>query len=226
MCGRFSLTRGDRDIEEEFGVKVPLTFPPRYNIAPTQEVLVLLDDGERCIEVLRWGLIPSWAKDPKMGQRLINARVETLLERPSFREAFRKRRCLILADGFYEWRIAQGRKIPVYVRLKSKRPFGFAGLWERWTSPEGLAIKTCTIITTEANELLKPIHKRMPAIVPKGLIDLWLDPQSDLKRLSDVLKPYPSEELEAYEVSQLVNSPKNDLQQCVEPLHHSGLRLG
>jgi len=219
MCGRFSLTRGDRDLEEEFGVEVPFDVRPRYNIAPTQEVLVLLDDGEqRRIEALHWGLIPSWAKDPKMGHKLINARAETLLERPSFREAFRKRRCLILADGFYEWRVTPGRKRPVYVRLKSKRPFGFAGLWERWTSPEGRTLKTCAIITTEANELLKPVHHRMPAIVPKGLIDLWLDPQSDLKRLSEVLKPYPSEELEAYEVSQLVNSPQNDLPECIEPL--------
>lgn len=220
MCGRFSLTRGDRDIEEEFGVKVPFAHKPRYNIAPTQEVLVLLDDGIRHIEVLRWGLIPSWTRDPQMSKAFINARAETIFQRPSFRQAAQKRRCLILADGFYEWRKTPKGKTPMYIRLKSKRPFGFAGLWESWTSPEGLTLKTCAILTTEANELMRPIHDRMPVIVPKNLEALWLNPQIHSEReLAPILQPYPPEEMEAFEVSRLVNSPKHDRPECIQPIH-------
>jgi putative SOS response-associated peptidase YedK len=220
MCGRFSLTRGDReDLEEEFGLPVPAGYRPRYNIAPTQEVLVLLDDGTRQIEALRWGLIPSWAKDPKIGHKLINARAETLFERPSFRSAGKERRCLILADGFYEWRKTKAGKTPMYIRLRSKRPFGFAGLWESWTSPEGQVVKTCAIVTTAANEGLKPIHDRMPVIVPKDLESIWLDSRvRSENELTAILRPYPAEEMEAYEVSRLVNSPGNDRPECLEPV--------
>lgn len=220
MCGRFSLTSGDRDIEEEFEVSIPTGYKPRYNIAPTQEILALLQgEGSRRLEFLRWGLIPSWAKDPKIGNRLINARAETLFEKPSFKSAVQQRRCLVIADGFYEWRdTEQGKKVPVYVRLKSKKPFGFAGLWESWTSPEGPIIKTCTIVTTEPNELMKPIHNRMPVIVLKDVEALWLDPHAHGKEeLQQVFQPYPSEEMETFEVSPLVNSPANDRPECVKP---------
>ncbi|OGF56915.1 MAG: hypothetical protein A2Z21_07380 [Candidatus Fraserbacteria bacterium RBG_16_55_9] len=221
MCGRFSLTRSDRDdIEGEFGVPVPEEHRPRYNIAPTQEVLVLLSDGGvRRMEAFRWGLIPSWAKDPRIGHKLINARAETLFEKPSFRSAARGRRCLVLADGFYEWRTTAKGKVPVYIRLKSKRPFGFAGLWESWTSPEGRTVKTCAIVTTHANELMKPIHERMPVIVPKEMEATWLSPEIQAEKdLKEILQPYPAEQMETYEVLRLVNSPGNDLPECVEPL--------
>ena len=222
MCGRFSLSlpRGESDdIADEFGVKLPETYRPRYNIAPTQEVFVLLADGTRRIEALRWGLIPSWAKDPKIGNKLINARAETLFEKPIFRSAVKQRRCLVLADGFFEWQKAEKGKVPLFIRLKSKRPFGFAALWESWISPEGMAVTSCAIVTTEANELMKTIHNRMPVIVPRELYTLWLNPAiQDEKELEPVLKADPAQEMEAYRVSKLVNSPANDLPACVEPL--------
>lgn len=219
MCGRFSLTKGDQDLEEEFGARVPRAYRRRYNIAPTQEVLVLLyENGERRLESMRWGLVPSWADDPKIGRRLINARAETLFEKPSFKGAARERRCLVLADGFYEWQDRNGTRIPFYVRLKSGRPFGFAGLWEAWTAPEGETMKTCAIVTTEANTLLSSIHPRMPVIVPKDLEGIWLDAKiRDGPALDRVLQPYLPEGMEAYPVSMLVNAPENDLPECVEP---------
>nr|BAL56259.1 hypothetical conserved protein [uncultured Acetothermia bacterium]BAL57530.1 hypothetical conserved protein [uncultured Acetothermia bacterium]BAL59000.1 hypothetical conserved protein [Candidatus Acetothermum autotrophicum] len=220
MCGRFSLTLNAEQIESRLGVSVPQSYRPRYNIAPTQEILALISEGQgRILQHLRWGLIPHWAKDPKIAQKLINARAETLWEKPSFRDAVRRRRCLIIADGFYEWRqTPQGKKIPVYVRLKSKEPFGFAGLWETWQSPDGQTLKTCTIITTEPNELIKPIHNRMPVIVPRDLEELWLDPSPKARaELERVLRPYRAEELELFDVSSAVNSPTNDGPECVQP---------
>jgi putative SOS response-associated peptidase YedK len=164
MCGRFSLTLSAEQIAARFGASVPEGYRPRYNIAPTQEVIALVADAQgRHLETLRWGLIPHWAKDPKIGNKLINARAETLFTKPSFRDAVKRRRCLIVADGFYEWRqTSQGRRVPVYVRLKSKEPFGFAGLWDVWGSPEGQTLKTCTIVTTEPNDLHKA-HSRSDA---------------------------------------------------------------
>ncbi len=223
MCGRFSLTLNAEQIESRFGVSVPQSYRPRYNIAPTQEILALISEGQsRILQNLRWGLIPHWAKDSKIAQKLINARAETLWEKPSFRDAVRRRRCLIIADGFYEWRqTPQGKKIPVYVRLKSKEPFGFAGLWETWQSPDGQTLKTCTIITTEPNELIKPIHNRMPVIVPRDLEELWLDPSPKARaELERVLRPYHAEELELFDVSSAVNSPTNDGPECVQPSHN------
>ncbi len=220
MCGRFSLTVGDRDIEDEFKVKIGFDVRPRYNIAPTQEVLVLLHDGtERRLETFRWGLIPHWAQDPKIGNKLINARAETIFEKPSFRSAAKERRCLILADGFFEWAKTEKGKIPMHIRLKSGKPFGFAGLWESWQSPEGEEVKSCAIVTTEPNELMMTIHNRMPVIVQKKLEELWLNPELKKRsELMEVLKPYPPEEMEAFPVSKLVNSPTNDRPECVTPL--------
>ncbi len=222
MCGRFSLTLSAEQIAARFGVSIPEGYRPRYNIAPTQEIIALVVDTQgRRFETFRWGLIPRWAKDPKIGNKLINARAETLFEKPSFRDAARSRRCLIVADGFYEWRqTPQGKRAPVYVRLKSKEPFGFAGLWDVWRSPEGQTLKTCTIITTEPNELIRPIHDRMPVIVPRELEELWLDPSPKAPgELARVLRPYRAEELELFAVSSLVNSPANDGPECIEPIH-------
>lgn len=222
MCGRFTLSLpiGDWDYEAEFGVAFPQSFHPRYNIAPTQEILVIVeDDGGRRVETMRWGLIPSWADDPKIGNRLINARAETVFEKPSFKRAAQHRRCLILADGFYEWQRQNGHKVPHFIRLKSGRPFGFAGLWEAWRSPNGETIQSCAIVTTEANELLKPIHDRMPVIVPKDDESAWLDPKlADRTTLEAILTPYPPDEMEAYSVSTLVNAPGNDVAECIQPL--------
>ncbi|MCS6937298.1 MAG: SOS response-associated peptidase [Candidatus Bipolaricaulota bacterium] len=220
MCGRFTLTLDAAQIERRFNASLPAGYKPRYNIAPTQEVLALLSEFQgRHLQALRWGLIPSWAQDPKLS--FINARAETLWERPSFRHAVRQRRCLIIADGFYEWRQTPP-KTPVYVRLKSREPFGFAGLWEAWNSPDGQTLKTCTIITTEPNELLQPIHPRMPVIVPREYEELWLDPSPKARsQLERVLRPYPAEELELVEVSPAVNSPSRDGPECIRPVKRS-----
>lgn len=224
MCGRFSLTRGDRDdLENAFRVRLPpgTAWEPRYNIAPTQEVLAVLEDEQgRRVERLRWGLIPSWAQDPRIGNRLINARAETLFEKPAFREAARRRRCLIVADGFYEWqKRPDGRKIPFYIRRQDGGVFGMAGIWEEWRSPEGSVLRTCAIITTEANERLRPIHNRMPAILlPQGY-DAWLDPHNHrAAELLSLLRPYPAEELEGFPVSRWVNRAEYDGPECVRPL--------
>ncbi|MBI1743431.1 SOS response-associated peptidase [Candidatus Acetothermia bacterium] len=219
MCGRFTLKSDPEEIEETFGAKVPVNYAPHYNIAPTQDVLVLLGDGSPRIEAFRWGLIPSWAKDEKIGNKLINARAETIFEKPSFRSAVKSRRCLVIADGFYEWRQTELGKRPMHIRLKSKEPFGFAGLWESWNSPEGKVIKTCTIVTTDPNELMKAIHNRMPVILSKELQEIWLDAKLKTQaELELVLQAYPAKEMEAYEVSRLVNSPTNDKPECVEPV--------
>ncbi|HED04926.1 MAG TPA: SOS response-associated peptidase [Candidatus Fraserbacteria bacterium] len=224
MCGRFALFSSLDAILDRFELRQELPesgYTPRYNIMPTQPVLtvIALQGGERDLTSLRWGLIPSWAKDPAIGNRLINARAETLFEKPSFRAAVRERRCLILADGFYEWRRTERGKVPMYIQLKSKRHFGFAGLWESWRSPEGREIKSCSIVTTESNELVRPIHNRMPVIVHQEIEGLWLDPQVRSEReLREVLRPYPAKEMEAYAVSPLVNSPAHDRPECIEPL--------
>lgn len=224
MCGRFTLTLSAEQIEARFGVPLPPHYQPRYNIAPTQEIFALIADaGGRRVETFRWGLIPHWAQDPTIAQRLINARAETLFAKPSFRDAVRKRRCLVIADGFYEWRAtARGKKTPVYIRLKSREPFGFAGLWETWNPPAGQTLKTCTIITTEPNELIKPIHTRMPVIVPRELEGFWLElsPKTD-RELERVLQPYAAEEMELFEVSPLVNSATSEGPACIEPVTRS-----
>jgi putative SOS response-associated peptidase YedK len=223
MCGRFTQTAPIETIARRFGVSdLPAKLPaqaPRYNVAPTQQVIIVRDDGQRVLVPMRWGLIPSWAKDPAIGNRLINARAETLAEKPSFRTAFARRRCLIVADGFYEWQKQGAAKQPMRIVLKSREPFGFAGLWDRWRTPDGEEVLTCTIVTTTANELLKPIHDRMPVILPASAEARWLDPQqTDLAKLRDLLQPYPPEEMECYPVSRLVNSPAHDTPECIVPL--------
>jgi putative SOS response-associated peptidase YedK len=220
MCGRFTLTTNLGAIAKRFGVARFLEeVGPRYNMAPTQTVIVVSDDGTRHVTEMRWGLIPSWAKDPTIGNRMINARAETVATKPAFRAALRKRRCLIPADGFYEWQPVGRRKQPVYITLKSWEPFSFARLWEAWTSPEGEEVRSCTIITTEANDLLKPIHDRMPVILTREAERVWLDPTiEDPARLLPLLTPYPAEEMEAYPVSLWVNNPLHDSRECIKPV--------
>ncbi len=223
MCGRFSLVADPDDLREAFPwLNLPTSAAgPRYNIAPSQPVAVIPNDGKNQLDFYLWGLIPSWAKDPSIGNRMINARAETLGEKPSFRIAFRRRRCLIPADGFYEWKAEPGKKAktPLYIHMKSDKPFAFAGLWESWNPPDGSNILSCTIITTEPNSLMQKIHNRMPVILPPSDYDLWLTAgEVDPSRLAALLRPYPAEEMTAYPVSTLVNSPANDLAACIEPV--------
>lgn len=219
MCGRYKLTTPIGALAEEFGATGSLPeVSSRYNIAPTQEVpVVLVGGGERRLEMLRWGLIPSWADDPQIGSRMINARSETAAEKPSFRRAFRERRCLIPADGFYEWQRTENGKQPYYIHMKNGSPFGFAGLWESWRGPGDYELRSCTILTTEPNELLAPIHNRMPVILQPANYELWLDPDvREAELLSSLLGPYPEGSMEAYPVSRRVNSPANDEPSCIE----------
>jgi putative SOS response-associated peptidase YedK len=219
MCGRFTLIQTAEAIQDTFDIGNAPDLQPRYNIAPTQEVVTVLHDTDndlRVAKLLRWGLIPSWSKDPSIATKLINARSETVAEKPSFRSAFKKRRCLIVADGFYEWQRTEGKKQPFRFQLQDKQPFGFAGLWEQWQSPSGEEIDTCTILTTAANELMAPIHDRMPVILKPEDYDLWLDPQAqDPKMLQPLLQPFSTEAMTAYPVSTIVNSPKNNTPECV-----------
>jgi putative SOS response-associated peptidase YedK len=219
MCGRYTLTAPVERLAEEFGFEAAsVDLPPNYNVAPTQGVAAVLSEGgERRLEVLRWGLIPPWADDPQIGSRMINARAETAPEKPSFRRAFRERRCLIPADGFYEWKRTNGVKQPYYIHMKEGRPFAFAGLWESWKDDDGPEIRSCTILTTKPNALAGEIHDRMPVILPTGSYDAWLDPEADRDELYGLLAPYPEDEMEAYPVSRFVNSPSNNDPRCIEP---------
>lgn len=219
MCGRFTLTADVNTLQDSFPfVEMPQGMQPHFNIAPTQPVAVVPNDGRNKLDFFVWGLIPSWAKDPNIGSRLINARAETLQEKPSFRTAFRRRRCLILADGFYEWKQGERGKTPMYIRLASGKPFAFAGLWESWNAPDGSNVLSCTIITTQPNELMATIHNRMPVILPKEAYPLWLESgEANPQQLAGLLLPYTAEEMQAYPVSPLVNSPKNDLPELIRP---------
>lgn len=223
MCGRFTLTLDPDELQEAFPQFIfPEEYRPRYNIAPSQPVLAIPNDGSRKADFFKWGLIPSWAKDPTIGNRMINARSETLTEKPSFRTAFKKRRCIILADGFFEWQSQTDKKtkIPHYIHLKSRQGFGFAGLWEDWHASDGSGIKSCTIITTSPNDLLAPIHKRMPVILPQSAYETWLDPvERSQPDLVGLLGPYPGHEMAAYPISKLVNQPSNDVPQVLEPIN-------
>jgi len=218
MCGRFALKAPPRSIQEHFHLAASVDLSPRYNIAPSQMVAaVRLLPGRnlRGLDMLRWGLIPSWAKDMKIGYKMINARRETLAQKPSFRTAFKKRRCLIAADGFYEWKHAGKTKQPFFVQLKNRSVFAFAGLWESWRSPEGGMVESCTIITTSPNELIREIHDRMPVILHPDQYDAWLQSSTPEHSLEQILRPYPPDEMEAYRVGPQVNSPKNDVPSCV-----------
>jgi putative SOS response-associated peptidase YedK len=219
MCGRYTLTANTQKLAEAFdGLEVPAELPARYNIAPSQAIAVVANNGEHKLEFFQWGLIPSWAKDPKIGNKMINARAETLGEKPSFRNAYKRRRCLVLADGFYEWKKEGDKtKTPMYIRLASGEPFAFAGLWELWQKTEDM-ILSCTIITTEPNELMAQIHNRMPVILPHTAYEQWLDPaERTPDQLDGLLQPFPAGLMTAYPVSKLVNSPANDSRELIEP---------
>ncbi|MFQ5974047.1 MAG: SOS response-associated peptidase [Alphaproteobacteria bacterium] len=222
MCGRYSLTTPVESIAETFRVEERPNLPPRYNVAPTDEVAAVRRrrGGEgRELVMLRWGLVPFWAQDIGIGARLINARAETLGRKPAFREAFGRRHCLVVADGFYEWRkAADGRKQAYRVTLAGGGPFGFAGLWERWKAPDGRMVESCTIVTTDPNPLLRPIHDRMPAIVGPADHDTWLDARvSEAGRL---LAPFPAEAMAVYPVSSRVNNVRNDDAACIARDEH------
>lgn len=228
MCGRFTLTDPDQDLAVQFNLPQIPDMPPRYNIAPTQPVAAVRlahNSDVRELAMLHWGLIPSWAKDPKMGSRMINARSETVAEKPSFRAAFRRRRCLIAADGFYEWQKVNGAKQPFFIRLREGQPFAFAGLWEYWKGSDDLVIQSCTLLTTQPNELMRPLHNRMPVILSPKDYDLWLDPKvQQAEQLQPLLRAHPAEEMEAFPVSRFVNRPANDDPACIEPLAESWYR--
>ena len=219
MCGRYTLRSNPTVIAEAFGLfDEPAEFAPRYNIAPTQTVAAVVIDPHTKRRRLRsfvWGLIPSWADDPKIGNKLLNARAETIAEKPSFRDAFRKRRCLLVADGFYEWRREGKSKRPFHIRRRDGRPFGMAGLFEHWRRGD-LAVDSCTIVTTTPNELMAELHDRMPVIVDAADFETWLDPQSiDEHRLHQLLKPAPAETWEAVEVGATVNRAGNETPDCL-----------
>lgn len=214
---------------DELGLTdIPADYRPRFNAAPSQFILAARDGGKgRKGAMLRWGLVPSWAGDPKIGNKMINARSETVSERPSFRNAFEKRRCIIPADGFYEWRKEDGKSFPVRFRLADDRVFAFAGLWEYWKPPGGSETEaaldtetlfTCTILTTEANELVRPVHARMPVMLSGEAIDKWLDQDLPGDAVRHLLRPYPADTMESYDVSRHVNSPANDNEACILPI--------
>jgi putative SOS response-associated peptidase YedK len=219
MCGRFVRVTPIPIVARHFRAEEVHADPgPGYNIAPSQEIVIINNEGKKQLVPCRWGFVPSWARDLSVGDRMINARAETVAVKRSFRNAFKERRCLVAADGFYEWRKEGKRKYPVYIRLKSGEVFGFAGLYSFWTSPKGERVCTCTIITTEANEVLKPIHDRMPVIIPGDREDLWLDPLTDKEVLQSLLTPYDAGEMEAYDVSPKMNSPQYDSPENILPL--------
>ncbi|MGP0592222.1 SOS response-associated peptidase [Nitrospira sp. T9] len=222
MCGRFTRKENFQHLAEQLGLKVLPPLSPRYNIAPSQLVACVrtnLESGQRECTELKWGLVPSWAKDPSIGNKLINARGETVAEKPAFRKAFKQQRCLVLADGFYEWKQEGKTKQPYYVRFKDQRLFAFAGLWERWKKNEADPLETCTLITTAPNAVMEFIHHRMPVILTSKDYADWLDPSLQaIERINALLRPYPPEEMEAYPVSQLVNNPRHDRPECVVPI--------
>lgn len=211
MCGRFSIATPIEELSERFNVQPPeIDFAPRYNGAPGQDMLVITSETPKEISLLHWGLVPSWAKDPKIGNRMINARAETLGEKPSFRHAFKQKRCLVLADGFFEWDKKGEDKTPYYIYLKEHKPFAFAGLYEHWKDDKGKELNTFTIITTKANKLVGKIHDRMPVILQENKEKEWLNLETKIEDLKMLLKPFSTKDMEDYPISTLVNSPRNN----------------
>ena len=222
MCGRFTLTADPAELLDAFdGFVFPTRSAPRYNIAPSQPVLAIPNDGKNAADFFMWGLIPSWSRDPAVANRLINARGETLAEKPSFRGSFKYKRCLIPANGFYEWKAQPGAKTktPFYIGMKDGRPFAFAGLWDEWQSPDGGILRTCTIITTTPNELMSGLHDRMPLILDPADYAGWLSAAPrDPASLQTLIRPFPSDRMTAHPVSTMVNAPGNDRPECVLPV--------
>ncbi len=218
MCGRYTLAVSASRLSDRFAVEPPLDLKPRYNIAPTQAVVAVRETNRRReLVALRWGLIPAWAKDASIGSRLINARSETILEKPSFRAAFQRRRCLIPASGFYEWQALPDGKQPFYFTPGDDTLMAFAGLWDQWRAPDGSLVESCTILTTTANAVVAPIHDRMPVIVPPDFDAVWLDPTSDIRKLHELCLAPPPVMLRCYPVSKAVNQVSNDSEALIQP---------
>jgi putative SOS response-associated peptidase YedK len=218
MCGRYTLVEVD-GLQRRFEIEgAPPEIPARYNVAPTQTMPVVTRHSPNQLELMRWGLIPSWAKDPTIGSRMINARAETVAEKPAFKRALERRRCLIPATGFYEWKQTEHGKVPHYIHLTDEPLFAFAGLYENWRAPDETWIRSYTIITTTANDLMAPLHNRMPVILDREDENLWLDPDAtETERLLPLLRPYPARRMEAYPVSRAVNSPTNESPALITP---------
>jgi putative SOS response-associated peptidase YedK len=217
MCGRYRLSRRKQVVEEYFeSPSDEEDWNPRYNIAPTQPVATIRQAGSsRILSLMRWGLVPSWASDISIGARLINGRSETVLEKPAFRDSFRLRRCLVPADGFYEWKKAGKERYPFHFVMKDSSLFAFAGVWDRWRSPAGQVVESCSILTTAPNELLEGVHDRMPVILPQRHYQTWLTaPATDSQRLAELLVPFDASVMQRYPVSSLVNKPENDVPEC------------
>lgn len=217
MCGRFVQKSDLREIAPLFKAAIiESDIKASFNITPRQPVAVVMEKGQRKIVTMKWGLVPHWAKDESIANKLINARSETVTEKPSFRDSFKKRRCLIIADGFYEWQGSGMAKKPFYINMNDDKPFGMAGLYDIWTNPAGEKITTCTIITTEANDLMKPIHHRMPVILSEKDYDVWLNTEkTEENSLKSLMKPYDAEKMKAHEVGVLVNNPRNNNENCI-----------
>lgn len=219
MCGRFTLAADGTVIQKEFGLPdMPFDYRPRYNVAPMQDVLAVIQGNRgRRAGWMRWGLVPGWAEDPSIGSRMINARSESVEEKSAFREAFERRRCLVLADGFYEWRRVGNIKVPMRIRLRGDRPFAFAGIWERWSRRGEEPLFTCSILTTTPAPSISQIHDRMPVILGAEARERWLSNDADPEELKTLLAPYAGDDLEAYSVSTLVNRVDNDSADCLSP---------
>ncbi len=216
MCGRYVLAATPEQLQQEFDLAQLPTIESRFNIAPSQPMAVITNDAPQELTLVKWGLVPHWAKDPGIGNKMINARSETAAEKPSFRTAFKYRRCLIPATGFYEWRKTDDGKIPYYIHLAEQPVFSFAGLWSVWSDPDGGELWTATILTTDANEKIKPLHERMPVILPRQSREAWLDKEADPAALQSLMKPYDAQALDYYPVSRAVNKPANDNPTLIE----------
>ncbi|PIR21687.1 MAG: hypothetical protein COV44_11810 [Deltaproteobacteria bacterium CG11_big_fil_rev_8_21_14_0_20_45_16] len=214
MCGRFS-TPDEELVIKKFGLKLPDGYRRSFNVAPTQPVLTMVSKKE--LQLHRWGLIPSWAKDSSIGNKMINARAETVAEKPAFRKPFAKRRCLVLAAGFYEWQRLNDTKRPHYIYAYDGDLITFAGIWDEWKIPEGELVRSACIITTAANDFIKPIHDRMPVVIRSEELDEWLNPDADPVKLTRLLRSPPDGFLKAHSVSKFVNHPRNDSEKCIEP---------
>jgi putative SOS response-associated peptidase YedK len=218
MCGRYTLTASAEQVQQAFNLdSVPAQLAPRYNIAPTQPIAVITNDQPKQLTFVTWGLVPSWSKDTSMAGQLINARAETLSEKASFRTAYKYRRCLVPADGFYEWRKDGKGKTPVYIHKQDRGVFAMAGLWERWVSKDGSEVLSATIVTTDPNDMISKMHHRMAVILQPEDYELWLSPKAEPLALQSLLKPYPSDDLRAYDVSTEVNNARFDSPSMIEP---------
>lgn len=220
MCGRFTQHHNLDEVKERFDIQETLfDIKPRFNIAPSQQIAAISQGEKKILTSYKWGLVPSWSKDTQIASKLINARAETLAEKPSFKKSLFSRRCLIPADGFFEWKQEGKNKTPVYIQMKNKSLFAFAGLWDEWLSENNEILRTCTIITVEPNSLIKPLHHRMAAILKREDENIWLDPKiKDLGKLLSLLQPYSSEEMEFFSVGKEVGNTSYDFADCIKPL--------